>query len=91
MLSLVVMCNDYTLGGSFRKLRSYIWIVGAALLEPFLYHPLTVIFSLKGYWNYMFNKRAVWGAMSRKGFSKQEEETPAVAGASVNNAKGGAS
>ena len=57
VLSLVVMFNDYTLGGSFHKLRSYFWVTGAALLEPFLYHPLTVIFSLKGYFNYLFNKQ----------------------------------
>lgn len=89
VLSLVVMFNDYTLGGSFRKLRSYLWLVGAALLEPFLYHPFTVIFSLKGYWNHVFNKQAVWGTMSRKGFSK-EEEAVAVAAPADNKTKGGA-
>lgn len=69
VLSLVVMFNDYTLGGSFHRLRSYAWIAAAALLEPFLYHPFTVVFSLKGYLNYILNKRAVWGTMSRKGYS----------------------
>ena len=98
MLSLVVMFNDYTLGGSFPKLRSYLWVTGAALLEPFLYHPLTVIFSLKGYWNYLFKKQAVWGAMSRKGFSdsndKKEEVkvAPVAAGHTTSgNMEGGAS
>ena len=69
ILSLVVMFNDYTLGGSFRHPRSYLWVLAAAMLEPFLYHPLTVIFSLKGYYNYIFNKRAVWGEMSRTGYA----------------------
>lgn len=63
------MFNDYTLGGSFRHPRSYLWVLAAAMLEPFLYHPLTVIFSLKGYYNYIFNKRAVWGEMSRTGYA----------------------
>lgn len=69
ILSFVVMFNDYTLGGSFRHPRSYLWVLAAAMLEPFLYHPLTVIFSLKGYYNYIFNKRAVWGEMSRTGYA----------------------
>ena len=75
ILSLVVMFNDYTLGGSFRRPQSYLWVLGAALLEPFLYHPLTVIFSLKGYSNYIFNKRADWGEMSRAGYAGGKTET----------------
>ena len=55
-------------------MRSYLWIMGAALLEPFLYHPFTVIFSLKGYWNFLLGKRAVWGTMSRKGFSDEDKD-----------------
>ena len=89
VLSLVVMFNDYTLGGSFRKMRSYFWVVGAALLEPFLYHPLTVIFSLNGYWNYLFNKQAVWGTMSRKGFSDENKDNTAkVSVATAASARG---
>ncbi len=74
ILSLVVMFNDYVLGGSFRKARSYIWVMGAAILEPFLYHPFTVIFSLKGYFNFIFNRKASWGTMSRKGFANNGED-----------------
>ena len=76
-LSLVVLFYDYSLGGSFRKVKSYIWIIGAAILEPFLYHPLIVAFSIKGYCNFLFNKKAVWGEMSRKGFagSKKKEKS----------------
>ena len=60
-----------------RKVKSYIWIIGAAILEPFLYHPLIVAFSIKGYCNFLFNKKAVWGEMSRKGFagSKKKEKS----------------
>lgn len=76
-LSLVVLFYDYSLGGSFRKVKSYLWIIGAAILEPFLYHPLIVVFSIKGYCNFLLNKKAVWGEMSRKGFagSKKKEKS----------------
>ena len=68
-LSIVVIFNDYTLGGSYRKFKSYLWIIMAAFLEPFIYHPMVVFFSLRGYWNYIIKKKAVWGKMTRKGFA----------------------
>lgn len=68
-LSAVVIFYDYTLGGSYRKFSSYLWIVLAAALEPFVYHPMIVFFSLRGYFNYIFNTKAVWGEMTRKGFA----------------------
>lgn len=83
ILSLVVMFYDYTLGGSFRRPRSYVWIMGAAILEPFLYHPFTVLFSLKGYFNYLFNRQAVWGDMSRQGFGNDGDKEAHVAAAAA--------
>lgn len=68
-LSMVVIFYDYTLGGSYKKLKAYLWILLAAMLESFIYHPMVVFFSLKGYWNYFIKKKAVWGEMTRKGFS----------------------
>lgn len=70
-LSLVVIFYDYTLGGSYRRFKSYLWILMAAVLEPFIYHPMVVFFSLKGYWNYFINTKAVWGEMTRKGFASK--------------------
>lgn len=70
-LSMVVIFYDYTLGGSYKKLKAYLWILLAAMLEPFIYHPMVVFFSLKGYWNYFIKKKAVWGEMTRKGFSAE--------------------
>ncbi len=74
VLSLVVVFYDYTIGGSYRKVGSYVWVVMAALLEPFLYHPLSVFFSIKGYFNFLINTRAAWGEMKRKGFSSKKEK-----------------
>lgn len=70
-LSMVVIFYDYTLGGSYKKLKAYLWILLAAMLEPFIYHPMVVFFSLKGYGNYFIKKKAVWGEMTRKGFSAE--------------------
>ena len=74
-LSLVVIFYDYTLGGSYKRFKEYLWILMAALLEPFIYHPMVVFFSLRGYWNYFIQKKAVWGKMTRKGFSAQTKNS----------------
>ena len=72
ILAMVVLFYDYTLGGTFKKARSYMWIFCAAILEPFIFHPFVIFFSIKGYFNYIFRKRAVWGEMTRKGFTSRK-------------------
>lgn len=65
---------DYLMGITYGKKRSYFWLAGAALLEPLLYHPLIVLFSLKGYFNYLAGLRAKWGEMKRKKYYQEEGE-----------------
>lgn len=73
LLSIVVISFDYTIGGSYKTVKSYIWILLAAIAEPFIYHPMVVFFSIRGYWNYIIGKKAVWGEMTRKGFSSKKK------------------
>lgn len=72
MLSSFVVFYDYLCGGSYNKKRSYFSLLLAALLEPILYHPLIVCFSLRGYFNYIIGTRAVWGDMTRTGTKKKK-------------------
>src|SRR5690606_10706429 len=51
---------------SFREVFS-VWVV--ILLEPFIYHPLLVYFSLRGYYNFFTSKQMEWGTMTRQGFN----------------------
>jgi hypothetical protein len=37
-------------------------------MEFFLYHPLIVIFALRGYFYFLTGKKSVWGNMQRRGF-----------------------
>ncbi|TKC12750.1 glycosyltransferase family 2 protein [Pedobacter polaris] len=43
----------------------------AALVEPIFYHPLVVIFAIKGYLYSLTGKTLVWGNMQRSGFEKK--------------------
>ena len=66
MLSSAVFFLDYCNGVTYGKKRSYLWLMAASLLEPILYHPLIVVFSLKGYADFLRQSRAKWGEMKRK-------------------------
>lgn len=41
----------------------------AAYLEPFLFHPVLVYASMKGYFKILFKIKSGWGTMTRKGFA----------------------
>lgn len=43
-----------------------LWLM--VFLEPFLYHPLLIYFSLKGYFNFYTSRRMEWGTMTRQGY-----------------------
>lgn len=49
-----------------------LWI--AALLEPFILHPISLFFAVKGNIEYLMGNRS-WGKMERKGFLHQKEKT----------------
>lgn len=69
LLNQFVLAFDYKFGGSYtHAYRNYIKLTVASLFEP-LYHFFVVIFSLKGYFNYIKNqitgKAAVWESIKR--------------------------
>ena len=51
----------------YEKKRDVLKLIGTAFLEPFLFHPLTVAWAIKGNWDYLRGKRG-WGKMVREGF-----------------------
>ncbi|MCI7118962.1 MAG: glycosyltransferase [Prevotella sp.] len=71
-LSLVVIYYDYT--QTKMKGFAYLRLIVAALLEPFVYHPLIVLFSLRGYMKFITKQRIVWGEMTRQGFAKKPKQ-----------------
>ncbi len=50
-----------------------------AFIEPIIYHPLIVAFSLKGYFNFITGRKHVWGNMQRQGFGGQKPANTAKA------------
>ena len=71
LLTTTIIAFDMYVGTPFKKKRDYAWFFLASLLEPFLYHPLNVFFSLRGYVKQILGTQMVWGNMTRKGVQQQ--------------------
>ncbi|MBT8183658.1 MAG: glycosyltransferase family 2 protein [Eudoraea sp.] len=56
--------NQYT------KTKDILTLMLFALIEPFVYHPIVTFAAIKGNYKKLFNVRAGWGTITRKGFSK---------------------
>ena len=46
-------------------------LIKTAALEPILYHPKSLFWGLKGYWDYFVLKKRGWGIMRRVGFKSE--------------------
>ena len=57
----------------YNRRRSYWHLILAALMEPFIYHPLISYFSNVGYWQYIKGTTAVWKPIARTGVKKKKK------------------
>ena len=71
MISQFIIFYDYIQGGSYTKTSNYTKLVVAGIVEPLIYHPMIVFFSIRGYFNYLIGASAVWGAMTRTGVKQK--------------------
>jgi cellulose synthase/poly-beta-1,6-N-acetylglucosamine synthase-like glycosyltransferase len=71
MLSTVVIFYTLASGIEYKKLYQYLPLIGAAIIEPFFYHPFITFFSIKGYFDFLIGKKMKWKTMQRKGYTKQ--------------------
>ena len=78
MLTMSIISFDIYVGNAFKKKSEYFRFFLASVLEPFLYHPLNVYFSLRGYLKQILGLRMVWGNMTRKGFA--QPQAPVIPG-----------
>ena len=74
LLTMVIISYDNWVGTSFKRKKDYLWFVLASLLEPVIYHPINVFFSLRGYWKHIWGTQMVWGNMTRKGVQQRQPQ-----------------
>lgn len=68
-VSIITISCDLYLGKLYKSFWEYLKLVLFSALEAILYHPLIVIFTLRGYIQYLTRKNFKWGQMTRQGFS----------------------
>jgi cellulose synthase/poly-beta-1,6-N-acetylglucosamine synthase-like glycosyltransferase len=54
----------------YKSWREVLFLCSTALMEFIFYHPLIVIFSLRGYYYFLTGKKHSWGDMQRQGFGQ---------------------
>lgn len=78
-ISLITITYDLTIKRLYSKFSHYLKLILFSSVEIILYHPLIVIFSVRGYIQMLSRKDFKWGSMTRQGFSqKQPQTTPHV-------------
>lgn len=70
-ITIISILIDEVLYKSYANYKELLILLGMAIIEPIVYHPINVYASLKGYWNFFSNKEQSWGVMVRKGYAKK--------------------
>lgn len=73
MITLVSILIDDWMYKSYANYKELAVLILMALIEPFVYHPINVYASLKGYWNFIRQNEQKWGVMIRKGYSNTQK------------------
>jgi len=69
--SFAILFDEVTFH-KYSKIRDVIKLFLVALIEPFIYHPLTVYWAVKGNISYIRGDKK-WGVMERSGFDRIED------------------
>lgn len=75
MITMISIFLDEMLYKSYASMKEILILMGMAVLEPLLYHPVNVYASLKGYWHFFRQKEQSWGVMERQNQHIRKEES----------------
>jgi cellulose synthase/poly-beta-1,6-N-acetylglucosamine synthase-like glycosyltransferase len=68
MISTLSILWDQLTHQTYKTWREIVYLCLTAFFEMLVYHPLIVFFSMKGYYNFLANRKHTWGNMQRQGF-----------------------
>ena len=78
MMSCLALLTEEFTYSQYSRIKDLKRLVIAAVLEPFVYHPLTVYAALLGNWEKLTGKNS-WGDMKRSGFKVNPVQNQHVA------------
>mgnify|MGYP003677861701 FL=1 len=70
MISFYAILWDVYSYNQYRRTNDILILMGLALLEPFIFHPIVVYAAVRGNYKKLFNVKSGWGYQVRKGFAK---------------------
>ncbi len=73
LLSTFAVVVYYLLFNKYNKTIDLMKFVKSILLEPFIYHPRVLYWSLSGYYDYFMQIEKGWGEMTRSGFGQPKK------------------
>ncbi|MCF8451524.1 MAG: glycosyltransferase family 2 protein, partial [Taibaiella sp.] len=76
MISSLSVLWDQLTFQYYKTWKDVIRIVSMVFIEMLIYHPLIVVFSLRGYYFQLTNRTHSWGNMQRTGFKKKADDKP---------------
>ncbi|SEM41760.1 Glycosyltransferase, catalytic subunit of cellulose synthase and poly-beta-1,6-N-acetylglucosamine synthase [Chitinophaga rupis] len=68
MITTIAILWDQLTFRYYRTWKEVAYLCMTPFMEFFLYHPLIVLFSLRGYYYFLTGKKSTWGNMQRRGF-----------------------
>ncbi|MCG2611874.1 glycosyltransferase [Flavobacterium sp. SM15] len=74
-ITLISVLLDQLLYRHYSNIKEIATLIAMVFIEPFVYHPINVYASLKGYWNFIARRKQKWGIMSRKGFINSTQQS----------------
>ncbi|MDD3437031.1 MAG: glycosyltransferase [Candidatus Gastranaerophilales bacterium] len=74
-ISLVTISYDLSVKRQFKTNLEYLRLILFSSFEALLYHPFVVIFSLRGYFQFLSRRQQKWGTMTRQGFGQTQIRT----------------
>jgi cellulose synthase/poly-beta-1,6-N-acetylglucosamine synthase-like glycosyltransferase len=69
MFSIYAILMDVFSYNQYRRTKDILILIGYALIEPFVFHPIVVWAAIRGNYKKMVNANAGWGEQVRKGFA----------------------
>lgn len=74
MITVTSVLIDETVHKQYASKAEVFKLCATAFLEPFIYHPLTMLLTIRGNYFFFFGKKSGWGNMFRRGFQKSRKE-----------------
>lgn len=73
-ITLISVFLDQLIYKHYTGIKEVLILIVMIFIEPFVFHPLNVYASLKGYWHFLRQKEQKWGVMVRQGFTTEQKQ-----------------